>query len=66
MTYKNILYGVDYRLATITLNRPERRNALSWPLLYELRDALKQAEKDREVRVIILKGAVHVFPRVTT
>ena len=61
MTYKNILYGVDDRLATITLNRPERRNALSWPLLYELRDALKQAEKDREVRVIILKGAGSCF-----
>ena len=33
MSYTNILYGVDDRLATITLNRPERRNALSWPLL---------------------------------
>ena len=35
----------------------ERRNALSWPLLYEVVDALKTAEKDQDVRVIILKGA---------
>jgi len=61
MSYTNILYGVDDRLATITLNRPERRNALSWPLLYEVADALKKAEKDREVRVIIIKGAGPCF-----
>ena len=61
MTYKDILYAVDDRLATITLNRPERRNALSWPLLYEVVDALKKAEKDRDVRVIIIKGAGPCF-----
>jgi enoyl-CoA hydratase len=61
MTYKDILYGVDDRLATITLNRPERRNALNWPLLYEVVDALKKAEKDQDVRVIIIKGAGPCF-----
>jgi enoyl-CoA hydratase len=61
MTYQDILYSVDDRLATITLNRPERRNALSWPLLYEVVDALKTAEKDPDVRVIILKGAGPCF-----
>ena len=61
MTYKYILYDVADRLATITLNRPEVRNALNWPLLEELSDALKRAEKDLEVRVIILKGAGTCF-----
>jgi enoyl-CoA hydratase len=61
MTYKDILYSVEDRLATITLNRPERRNALSWPLLYEVVGALKKAEKDQDVRVIILKGAGPCF-----
>jgi enoyl-CoA hydratase len=61
MTYENILYGVDDRLATITLNRPERRNALTWALLAELSDALRRAEKDNDVRVIVLKAAGPAF-----
>ncbi|OGA29428.1 MAG: hypothetical protein A3I01_02285 [Betaproteobacteria bacterium RIFCSPLOWO2_02_FULL_65_24] len=61
MTYQYILYDVEDRLATITLNRPEQRNALNWPLLHELSDALKKAEKDKDVRVIILKGAGPCF-----
>jgi len=61
MSYQYILYDVGDRLATITLNRPEQRNALNWPLLEELSDALKKAEKDKDVRVIILKGAGPCF-----
>lgn len=61
MAYQYILYEVADRLATITLNRPKQRNALNWPLLEEMSDALKQAEKDQEVRVIILKGAGPCF-----
>ncbi len=61
MAYEYILYDVDDRLATITLNRPKQRNALNWPLLEELSDALKAAEGDQEVRVIILKGAGPCF-----
>lgn len=61
MSYQNVLYDVGDRLATITLNRPERRNALNWPLLYELGDALKKAEKDEDVRVIVIKGAGPCF-----
>ena len=43
MSYQFILYDVDDRLATITLNRPDQRNALNWPLLEEMRDALPGA-----------------------
>lgn len=61
MAYSYILYDVTDRIATITLNRPKHRNALNWPLLEELRDALKTAEKDKEARVVIIKGAGPCF-----
>jgi enoyl-CoA hydratase len=61
MDYENVLYQVDDRIAVITLNRPEKRNALNWPLLADLSAALKQAERDKNIRVIILKGAGRCF-----
>ena len=57
MAYENILYETDGRLATITLNRPEKLNALSNELRGELFHAMKEAEADREVGVIVLKAA---------
>ena len=48
MPYENIVYTVEDRIARITLNRPEKRNALSWPLLDELSGALKAAERTFE------------------
>ena len=48
-------------LATITLNRPSRLNALCWPLMEELHQCMKACEKDPAVRVIILKGAGRCF-----
>ena len=54
--YEHILYEVDRGRARITLNRPERRNALSAPLLTELVDALWEADDDREVHCIILRA----------
>ena len=60
--YQFIQYEVDSEgLATITLNRPERMNALSWPMMEEVKAALKAAEKDPIARVIILRGAGHCF-----
>lgn len=61
MNYKCIIYEVDDRLARITLNRPEKRNALNWQTFAELSAALKEAEKDRNVRVIVIKGAGACF-----
>jgi len=61
MTYENVVYEWMAELAVITLNRPEKRNALNWPLLADLSAALKQAERDKNVRVIILKGAGPCF-----
>ena len=45
----------------LTLNRPKKRNALSNPLRTELFDALHRADADREVRVVILRGAGSCF-----
>ncbi len=61
MTYENILYETDGRLATITLNRPEKLNALSNDLRGELFHAMKEAEADRDIGVIVLKANGRAF-----
>jgi len=57
MSYQNLLYSVDDRVATVTLNRPERHNALSTALVDEIMAAMTQADRDPEVRIVILAGA---------
>lgn len=52
-----ILYTVDQGVATITLNRPERRNAVTPALLQSLGVALDQAGADATVRAVVLTGA---------
>lgn len=59
--YENILYKIEDRVATITLNRPEKRNALSPALRREVVAALKDAERDDEVTVILIEGAGQSF-----
>ena len=51
---KPIRYAVEDGIATVTIDRPERRNALSWQALEGLTDAWQRAEEDAAVRVIIL------------
>jgi enoyl-CoA hydratase len=60
-TLKNIQYQVDGGKARITLNRPEKRNALSIELVEEMRDALWEADNDKSVHCIILSGAGPCF-----
>src|SRR6478609_8929587 len=60
-TGKELLYSVEESIATITLNRPERMNALTPALEAELHRAFDQADADRAVRVIILTGAGRAF-----
>lgn len=57
MTYQHILYVVDDRVATITFNRPKQLNALSVPLVEEFILAIAAADKDPDVRVVIVTGA---------
>ena len=59
--YENILYEKQRKGALITLNRPERLNAISPDLERELHEALDEAEADPEVRAIVLTGAGRAF-----
>lgn len=56
-----VLYEKKEEVAVITLNRPERLNALNRDLLLELRRALEVAEGDPEVKVLIITGAGRSF-----
>ncbi len=55
-TFKYINCVVDQRVGIITLNRPEKRNALSFELIAELKLAFERYEIDEDVKVIILKA----------
>lgn len=61
MPYENIEVDVRDRVAHITLNRPDKMNALSWELRQELYDALKAAERNDDVGCIVIKGAGKCF-----
>ena len=52
-----VLYDVADHVATITLNRPERRNAISTQMLAQLTKRLQEADRSRDVRAIIITGA---------
>jgi len=57
MDYRDILYDVSDRIATITLNRPEKLNAWTLGMGNEVRHAMFRADKDEAVRVIVITGA---------
>ena len=59
--YADLLFEVDSNVATITLNRPDRLNAISGPMLESLSQALRDADRNRDVRVIIITGAGRGF-----
>jgi len=59
--YNTIVYEVERGRARITLNRPEKLNALSAELQRELNDALWEADNDRAVHAVILRGAGRAF-----
>jgi len=54
---ETLLFSVGDRIARITLNRPEKRNALSDTMLTELEQALLEADDRRDVNVIVIAGA---------
>ena len=57
MSYENILYDKQDGVATITLNRPERRNAFNVATALELRRAWEDVKKDPAVVCVIVTGA---------
>ena len=52
-----VLYSVDGAVARITLNRPEKRNALNPALIAGIKDALRETSRDERVRVVVITGA---------
>ncbi len=61
MEYEAILYDVADRVATITLNRPDRMNAFSNQMMTEWEDAIRRSEADPGVRAVIVTGAGRAF-----
>jgi enoyl-CoA hydratase len=59
--FKHLLYARRDAVATITINRPDHRNALSTETVAELREALKEAKGEAQARVIVITGAGKVF-----
>ncbi|MEM3031830.1 MAG: enoyl-CoA hydratase/isomerase family protein [Nitrososphaerota archaeon] len=56
-TYSTILYELSGDVARITLNRPEKRNALNRQMRAELMEALRRVDADRNTRMLVISGA---------
>jgi enoyl-CoA hydratase len=61
MSYEMIKYAKAEAIATITLNRPEKYNTFRMEMILELESALKDANRDNDVKVIVLEGAGDTF-----
>src|SRR5207302_4261380 len=57
MTFQNLKYEAKNKIAYITINRPEKLNALNMAEMEELRAAYTAIKADRDIRVVILTGA---------
>lgn len=55
--YQKILYSVEQAVARITLNRPDKRNALDDQIINEMKKALDESARDASVRVVVVSGA---------
>ena len=54
--YKALTFSIENKIATITMNRPEKANALNRKLWFELGTAFDEADENDEVRVVVLRG----------
>lgn len=61
MPESHVRYEVDDRVATITLDRPERRNALTMEMFEVIADRFREAEARTDVRCVVLTGADDAF-----
>jgi enoyl-CoA hydratase/carnithine racemase len=52
-----VLFDVDGHVARVTINRPERRNALSFAVMQGLRDSIRRVAENDDLRVVVLTGA---------
>ena len=56
MSYNNIITALSNNITTVTINRPNKLNALNKETIEELHDAFKKADADKDTKVIILTG----------
>src|SRR5947208_7726681 len=61
MEFQNLILKEEAPVATIRLNRPEKRNALSLALMQEVMTALRQVSSEAEMRVIVIEAAGVAF-----
>ena len=61
MDFKTILYETEGPLAWITLNRPDKLNAISRAMLGEINQAMDRAQRDEQVCVILVNGEGQAF-----
>lgn len=61
MTYQYLLYEEKEKIGLVSMNRPDKRNALSRGLLQELTNLLNTIAKERNVNVVIIKGVGKIF-----
>ncbi len=61
MAFKDIEYVVEDGIARLTLNKPEKLNALSWSSWAEIETAIRMAEEDDEAKVVLITGAGRGF-----
>ena len=61
MNYEQILYEVDDGVAVMTLNRPEKLNAMTAQMGAEMADAMAEADADDAVRALVMTGAGRAF-----
>jgi len=61
MSTTDVLYDVSDHIATLTLNRPDHRNTISQDMLNGLSELLLQADRDEDVRAIVITGAGKFF-----
>jgi methylglutaconyl-CoA hydratase len=55
--FNDLIYEIKNSIGWVTLNRPEKRNALNHEIVSQLKSALAEAETDDQVRVVVLRGA---------
>jgi enoyl-CoA hydratase len=61
MAFTNIILEKNELIGTLTLNRPEKLNAMTPQLIAEFGEALSQIEKDPDIKVVIIRGAGRAF-----
>ncbi|MGH6778018.1 MAG: enoyl-CoA hydratase-related protein, partial [Bradyrhizobium sp.] len=61
MAYETITYEVAERILTLTLNRPDKLNAFNATMQHELIDAFDRADRDDDIRAIVVTGAGRAF-----